>query len=87
MPWNVNNQPTILSDATTPDHSRPGSDGNKEVLRIPQSSCLTRASPSDCLVLHPGLSLEKSYPPAEMQSVFSTALAEWASELYESTYV
>ena len=30
-----------LSGATTPGKSRPGSDGNKGVLRIPQSSCIT----------------------------------------------
>ena len=36
-----------LSGATTPSQIVPGSDGNKEVLRIPQSSSITRASPSD----------------------------------------
>ena len=34
--------------------SGPGSDGNKRVLRIPQSSSITRTSPSDCLVSYPG---------------------------------
>ena len=43
-----------LPDATTLDQSGPGSDGNKEVLCIPQSSSLSGASPSDCLVLYPG---------------------------------
>ena len=45
-----------------------GSDGNKEVLCIPQSSSITGTSPSDCLV---------SY--AEVQSVYSTAPDDWAS--------
>ena len=39
----------ILSGATTPDRSRRESKGNKEVSRIPQSSSITEASPSDCL--------------------------------------
>ena len=39
-----------LSGATTPGQSGPGSDGTKEVLYIPQSSSITEASPSNCLV-------------------------------------
>ena len=42
--------------------SGPGSDGNEELLRIPQSSSITGTSASDCLV-------EGSYPYAEMQLV------------------
>ena len=38
-----------LSGSATPDQSRPGSDDNEGVLSIPQSSSITRASPSDCL--------------------------------------
>ena len=41
-----------LSGATTPGQSRPESDGNKEVLCIPQSSSITRASPSDYCLCH-----------------------------------
>ena len=41
-----------LSSATTPSQSGPGSDGNEGVPRIPQSSGITRASPSYCLVLY-----------------------------------
>ena len=37
-----------LSGATTSFQSRPGSNGNEGVLRIPQSSSITGASPSDC---------------------------------------
>ena len=36
-----------LSGATTPGQCEPGSDGNKEVLCIPQSSSITGTSPSD----------------------------------------
>ena len=63
-----------LSGATTPGQSEPGSDGNKGVLRIPQSSSTAGTTPSDCLVSYPGHSLEGgSYPSAEAQSVCSTA--------------
>ena len=50
-----------ISCATTSAESGPGSDGNKGVLCIPQSSIITEASPSDCLMLYPGHSLEGSY--------------------------
>ena len=46
-----------LPGAATPGQSKPGSDGNKGVLRIPQSSSITEISPSDCLVLYPEHSL------------------------------
>ena len=41
-----------LSGATSPEQSGPGSDGKEGVLCIPQSSSITGASPSDCLVLY-----------------------------------
>ena len=45
----------------------------KGVLRIPQSSSITGALPSDCFVSYPGHSLGgESYSSAEMQSVYST---------------
>ena len=59
-----------LSGAITPGLSGPGSYGNKEVLRVPQSSSITGASPSDDLVFG------ESYPSVEKQSVYSTALAD-----------
>ena len=37
----------ILLGATTPGQSEPGSDDNEGVLRIPQSSSISGASPSD----------------------------------------
>ena len=46
-----------LSGATTQGLSGPGSDGNKGVLLIPQSSSITGTSPSDFLVSYPGHSL------------------------------
>ena len=45
------------------------------VLRIPQSSSITGASPSDCLVSYPGHLLGEIYPSAEMQFLYSTAPA------------
>ena len=46
-----------LSVATIPGQNGPGSNGNEEVLHIPQSSSITGTSPSDCLVSYPGHSL------------------------------
>ena len=43
--------------ATIPGQSGPGSNGNKGVLCIPQSSSITGTSPSECLVSYPGHSL------------------------------
>ena len=48
----------VLSGATTPGQSRPESDGNDRVLRIPQSSSITGASPSNFFVSYPGYLLE-----------------------------
>ena len=67
-----------LSGATTLDQSEPGSDGNDGVLRIPQSSSITGASPLDCLMSYPGLYLGESYTFAEMQSMYSIAPADRA---------
>ena len=71
---------TTLSGATTPDQSRPGSDGKERVLRIPQSSSISRISSSGYLVSYPGHSFreKESYPSAEMQLVYSTTPAGWA---------
>ena len=59
-----------VSGATTPG------------LCIPQSSSATGASPSDCLVSYPKHMLEKSYPSAEMESVYSADLAEWSNKIW-----
>ena len=61
-----------------PSMSGPGSNGNEGVLRIPQGPSITGNSPWDYLVLYSGHSLGGSYPSAEVQSVYSTAPADWA---------
>ena len=65
-----------LSFATTLSMSEPGSNGNKEVLHIFQSS-RTGAPLSNRLVSYAGHSLAKSYPATEMQSVFSPVSVDW----------
>ena len=57
------------------------SNGNEGVLRVSQSSSITGTSPSDCLGSYLGHSLGEggeSYPSSEVQSVYSTASANWA---------
>ena len=54
-----------------------GSDDNEGVHCNPKSSSITGASPSDYLVSNPGHSLG-GYLSAKVQSVYSTALADWA---------
>ena len=56
MQKNVNsrNHGLVLSGATTPGQSGPGSDGNKGVLHILQSYSITGTSPSDSLVSYSG---------------------------------
>ena len=49
--WLIDRTP---SGATISGQSGPGSNGNERVLRIPQSTCITGTSPSDCLVSYPG---------------------------------
>ena len=74
---------STLLGATTPGQSEPRSNGNKEVLGIPQNSKITGMSPSDCLVSYAGHSLlggGGSYPSAEMQSGYFTAPADWANQ-------
>ena len=67
------------SGATIPEQSGPGGDCNEGILRIPQSFSITGTSPSDCLVSYAEYSLwQGSYPSVEVQSVDSTAPADWA---------
>ena len=64
--------------------SGPGSHGNEGVLFILQSFIITKTSPSDSLVSYPRHLFgggEVSYPSAEMQSVYSAAPADWATDL------
>ena len=67
-----------LPGATTLGQSGAGSNGNEVVLHIPQSSSITGASPSVCLVSYAGHSLEGSFSSAEIQLVYSTAPVNWA---------
>ena len=67
-----------LSGATTLGQIRSGSNGNEEVLCIPQSSSITEPSPSNGLLPYPGHSFGKSYSSAKTQLVYSTAPADWA---------
>ena len=69
-----------LSGVITPGQSGPGSNCNEGVLHISQSSNITGASQSDRLGSYLGQSLcvWGGYPSAEVQSVYSTAPAEWA---------
>ena len=68
-----------LSDVTTLGLIGSGNDSNEGVLHIPQNPNITGTSLLDCLVSYPGHFLwERSYFPAMMQLIYSTALAEWA---------
>ena len=72
-----------LTGATTPVQSWPGSNGNEEILRIPQSSSITGTSLSGCLVSYTRTLVvggRRSYPFAEKQSVYSTAPADWLAK-------
>ena len=53
----------------------------KQGLRVPQSSSITEASPSDYIVSYPGHLLEESYPFAEMHLVYSAAPTNWARRI------
>ena len=59
------------SSATSLGQSGHWDDGNEGVLCIPQSS-----SPSDCCVINRTFVGGRSYPSAEMQSIYSTAPAD-----------
>ena len=58
----IHNLSLTQSRAATPGRSGPGSDGNKGILHILQSSNITEASPANCLVSYLGHSLVGSYP-------------------------
>ena len=81
--WHIDR---TLSGATTPGKSGPGNDGNKGIIRIYQSSHITEASPPNSLVSYPGHLLKESCISAEMQSMYSTALADraqwWNSSIW-----
>ena len=68
-----------LSGATTPGQIQSGSNGNERVVNIPKHS-RTGVTPLDSLMSYTGHSLQGgdlSYPSVGMQSVYSTAPANW----------
>ena len=68
---------TVLFDSLIgPGQSGTENDGNEGKLNILQSSNITGASPSDCLMSYPGHWLRGLYTSAEMQLVYSTASAD-----------
>ena len=73
-------------DKTLLGATTPGVMVMKGVLRIPQSFSITETSPSDRLVSYAGHSLGVTYPSVEMQSVYSTAPADWATETIGKNY-
>ena len=64
-----------LSSTITPDQSGPESDGSEGVLRIPQNSSITGASPLNGLMSYQDIRWG-SYPYTKMQSVYFTAPAD-----------
>ena len=64
--------------------SGPMNDCNEGVLRISQSSSITGALLSDCLMSFQGQTLGESYPTAEMQSPYFIAPADWAKVVLSS---
>ena len=78
--WHIH---STLSGAIAPRQNTRGSDGSEGVFCIPQSSCITEALPSYCLVSYPGNYLGESYPSSEMQPLYSTAPVDWATSPWE----
>ena len=71
---------STLSGATTPGQSGLGNDRNERVLRIYQCSSIIETSPSDCLVSYQDTIWGwGSYPSSEIQAVYLTAPADWAT--------
>ena len=73
--WPINR---TLLDVTTQGQNGPGSDVNEGVFHIPQSSSITGALLSDCLMSYPGHLLGESHLSAEIHLVYSIALADRA---------
>ena len=74
-----------LSGATPPGQSGPGINGNKGVLRFPQSSSITGTTPSDCLLSYPGYSLVGSHPSAIGVFYRPSRLGKWMTKLMQNT--
>ena len=67
-----------LSGVTTSGQSGPESDGNDGVPAFPKAPALVEPH-HKIFVSYPGHSLGEFYSFAEKQSVYSTALADWAT--------
>ena len=67
-----------ISGATIPGQSEPGINGNDGILRITQCSSITGTLPSDGLESYQDSRWREAYPSAEVQSVYCTAIADWA---------
>ena len=61
----------------------------KEYSALPQGSSITGNSSSDCLVSYQDIRWSGSYSSAEMQSMYSTAPADWATEyvVFQKIYI
>ena len=70
----------ILSGATTPGQSGPGSNGNEKVLCPPLQHYWSLAIRLFSVISRT-LVWGGDYPSAEMQSVYSTVPADWAVSL------
>ena len=73
-----------LSFATTPSQCEPGSEGYEKVPRIPQSSGITGVSSLG--VISRTLVGGRSYPSAEMQSVYCTTPTDWAKNYCDAYF-
>ena len=82
--WSIDR---TLSGSTTAGQSEPKKDGNEGILRIPQSSSITETSPSDCFASYQGHLLKGSYSSAVMQSVYSTAPADWGKRIMRGFHI
>ena len=63
---------STISGVTTPGQNGPGSNGNKGVLCIPQSSSITGSTAWNVLVSYSGHLLGEFHPSAKIQSVYFT---------------
>ena len=74
--WSIDR---TLSSAVTPGQSGPWSDGTEGVLRVSQSSSITKASPSDFLVSYQGHSLVGGLNPLQRSSRCVIQPGDWTN--------
>ncbi len=78
--WNIDR---TLSVATILGLSGPESNDNERVIHIPQSSSITGALSSDCLVSYPGHSLGESFPLQRCHWYILQLQSTWLEHLCE----